>query len=413
MNSRERILATINHREPDRVAIDLGSTPSSGISAIAYGNLKRYLGITSGQNRVYDIVQQVSQPEEVILDRFGIDVIDIGRAFNEHDSDWRDVVLQDGSSAQYPAWFEPQRQSDGSYNAYHKDGTLIAKMPVGATFFDQTIFPYLDAYPSDYKNLPDAMGKVLWQALVHSPWDHAAEPDFWEKLREKAIFLKNNSDRALMIVCGCNLFEWGTFLRRMDNFLMDIYSEPEEVEGLLDALMEIHLSNLSKVCAAVGDVVDILRFGDDLGMDTGPFMSPEKYRDIFKPRHKLLCDFVHKNSSMKTFLHSCGSIYHFIPDLIDAGYDILNPVQTNSAGMDPVRLKKEFGADITFWGGGADTRSVINRGTVAEVKDDVKRRLEIFAPGGGYVFNPIHNIMPDVPPQNIVAMFEAVDEFYK
>jgi len=412
MNSRERILASINHREPDRVAIDLGATPSSGISAIAYNNLKKYLGINSGINRVYDVVQQVTQPEEIILDRFGIDVIDIGRAFNDKASDWSNVELQDGSLAQYPSWFKPRKQSDGSYQAYHQDGTLIAKMPVGATFFDQTIFPYLDAYPNDYKKLPDAMGKVLWQALAHSPWDHASEPDFWEKLREKALHLKQNSDRALMIVCGCNLFEWGTFLRRMDNFLMDIYSEPEEVEGLLDALMEIHLTSLQKVCSAVGDVVDILRFGDDLGMDTGPFMSPEKYRDIFKPRHQMLCDYVHKNSSMKTFLHSCGSIYRFVPDLIEAGYDILNPVQTNSAGMDPARLKREFGADITFWGGGADTRSVLNRGTVAEVKDDVKRRLEIFSPGGGFVFNPIHNIMPDVPPQNIVAMFEAIDEFH-
>lgn len=413
MNSRERVLASINHKEPDRVAIDLGSTPSSGISAIAYNNLKKHLGMTTGHNRVYDIVQQVTQPEDAILNKFGIDVVDIGRMFNTEDSDWYDVMLPDGSVAQYPVWFKPVKQADGSFLAYLKDGTLVGKMPVGATFFDQTVFPYVDGYPQDYSDLSGAMGKVIWQALAHSPWDNAGDPCFYEKLREKALSLRKNSDRALMIVCGCNLFEWGTFLRRMDNFLMDIYSEPEEVEKLLDALMEKHIATLEKVCSAVGDIVDVLRFGDDLGMDSGPFMSPEVYRNIFKPRHKMLCDYVHKNSGMKTFLHTCGSIYKLIPDLIDAGYDILNPVQTTCREMEPEKLKKEFGADVTFWGGGSDTRHVLNRGTTEQVKEDVKRRLEIFAPGGGFVFNPIHNIMPDVPPQNIIAMFEAIDEFYK
>ncbi len=413
MNSRERVLTSINHKEPDRVAIDLGSTPSSGISAIAYNNLKKYLGIQTGHNRVYDVVQQVSQPEEEILDRFGIDVIDIGRAFNTADSDWYKVKLPDGSSAEYPAWFRPLVQPDGSFHAFLADGTLVGKMPVGATFFDQTAFPYLDGFPSDYSGLSEAMGKVVWQALAHSPWDNAGNPGFWQQLREKALYLRENTDRALMIVCGCNLFEWGTFLRRMDNFLMDLYLEPEEVERLLDALMEKHLATLEKVCNAVGDIVDILRFGDDLGMDSGPFMAPEVYRKLFKPRHKMLCDYVKKHSGMKTFLHSCGSIYKLLPDLIEAGYDIINPVQTTCHEMEPEKLKKEFGSDIVFWGGGSDTRHILNRGNPAQVKEDVKRRLEIFAPGGGFVFNPIHNIMPDVPPANIAAMFEAVDEFYR
>ena len=413
MNSRERVMSSINHKEPDRIAIDLGSTPSSGISAIAYNNLKKYLGITTGHTDVYDVVQQVTQPEYSILDRFGVDVIDLGRTFNEKDTDWSPIVLPDGSNARYPAWFKPQIQPDGSYLAYNKDDVLVGKMPIGATFFDQTAFPYLDEYPDNYSKLGEAMSKVLWQSLAHSPWDHASEDGFWEKLRTNAIELKKTSDRAIMIVCGCNLFEWGTFLRRMDNFLMDIYSEPEEVEKLLDALMEIHLETLRKVCNAVGDVVDILRFGDDLGMDSGPFMAPEIYRNLFKPRHKKLCDYVKKHSQMKTFLHSCGSIYRLMPDLIDAGYDIINPVQTTCFEMEPERLKKEFGSDITFWGGGSDTRFILNRGTTHQVKEDVKRRLEVFALGGGFVFNPIHNIMPDVPPENIVAMFEAVEEVNK
>jgi uroporphyrinogen decarboxylase len=410
MTPRERLLAAVNHKEPDRVAIDLGSTPSSGISAIAYNNLKRHLGITHGHTRIYDVVQQLAQPEDQILDHFGVDVIDIGRAFNEHDRDWYDITQADGSPAQYPAWFKPLARPDGAFEA-EIDGQVIARMPSKGTFFDQTCFPYLDGYPSDFRNLPDAMKKVLWAALVHSPWDNAGKPDFWQQLRDKTLRLRARSNRAMMVVCGCNLFEWGTFLRRMDNFLMDIYTEPTQVEALLDALMEQHLATLSKVCAAVGDCVDILRFGDDLGMDSGTFMSPEIYRRLFKPRHKQLCDFVKKNSRMKTFLHSCGSIYAILPDMIEAGYDIINPVQTNCVNMKPARLKKEFGGDITFWGGGCDTRAILNNATPQQVKDHVKERLEIFAPGGGFVFNTVHNILPEVPPENIVAMFEAVDIF--
>lgn len=410
MNSRERVLSAINHKEPDKLPKDLGSTPSSGISAIAYKNLTDYIGMKNSRTKIYDVVQQVAQPEDKILNMFKIDTLDLGRTFNTADKKWYKITLQNGKEAYYPVWFKPVQNEDGSHTI-NKDGELIAKMPQKATFFDQCCFPYLDGYPSDYKNLSAAMDKVLWSALVHSPWDHAGESDFWAKIRENAIELKNNTDKAIMIVCGCNLFEWGTFLRRMDNFLMDIYSEPHEVEKLLDALMEKHIETLQSVCAAVGDVVDVLRFGDDLGMDSGPFISPNIYRQTFKPRHKQLCDYVKKHSKMKTFLHSCGSIYKLMPDLIEAGYDIINPVQTGCADMDAAKLKKEFGKDITFWGGGCDTRQILNRGTPAQIKDHVRRNIDILAPGGGFVFGAIHNIMPDVPPENILAMFEAVNEY--
>jgi len=255
------------------------------------------------------------------------------------------------------------------------------------------------------------MGKVLWSALVHSPWDNAGKPGFWQQLRQNALELRKTSDRAIMVVVGCNLFEWGTFLRRIDNFLMDLLLEPEKVEALLDALMEKHLATLKNVCEAVGDIVDVVRFGDDLGTDTGPFMQPELYRTLFKPRHRKLCDYVRSNSSMHTFLHSCGSIDLLIPDLVEAGFEILNPVQTNARGMEPDRLKRDFGKDVTFWGGGVDTRTILNLGSPAEVRKQVLERLEIFAPDGGYVFNTVHNILPDVPPANILAMFDAVHDF--
>ena len=216
---------------------------------------------------------------------------------------------------------------------------------------------------------------------------------------------------ALMIVAGCSLFEWGSFLRRLDNWLMDLVENRTEVACLLDALLEIHLATLAHVCEAVGDVADILRFGDDLGMDSGPFMRPSLYRELFKPRHSALCDYVHQHSQMHTFLHSCGSIYRLIPDLIEAGYEILNPVQLGTRDMEPERLKSEFGRDVTFWGGGCDTRHVLPRGTPEEVRDHVLSLLDIWAPGGGFVFNAVHNVPRDVSPENIVAMFDAIREF--
>ena len=268
----------------------------------------------------------------------------------------------------------------------------------------------MDGYPEKEDDLGKQMNRVLWQAFAHSPWDNAGQPGFWETLRKRALDLRSQTDKALMIVCGCNLFEWGTFLRRIDNFMMDLLDDPAHVEHLLDRLMERHLVTLSHVCEAVGDVVDILRFGDDLGMDTGPMMSPSVYRAFFKPRHTALCAYVHKHSAMKTFLHSCGSVRSLLPDLIEAGYDIINPVQTTARGMDPAELKHIFGKDITFWGGGCNTRWVLNRGTAQEVYDYTCRMLDIFMPGGGFVFCQEHNILPDVPPENIVAMFRAVAE---
>ena len=413
MTSRERVLAAIAHKTPDRVPLDLGSTPSSGISAIAYNNLKKHIGKKDGHTRIYDVVQQVVQPEMDILNMFGVDVIDIGCVFNQNESDWYDIELSDGSTAQYPVWFRPEKNPDGSWIAKHSDGTVIARMPDGATFFDQTCFPYENDYPSSYDDLDIQMGKVLWSALVHSPWDHAGESDFYKTLRKRVMDLRNKTDKALMITCGCNLFEWGTFLRKMDNFLMDIYTDEKNVKELLEQLMIRHIATLEKVCEAVGDIVDILRFGDDLGMSTGLFMSPEKYQTIFKTHHTRLNDYVHSHSKMKTLLHSCGSIYPIIPDLIEAGYDILNPVQTSAYQMDPNILKKEFGKDITFWGGGCDTRTVLNNASPDEVYKHCRRMIEIFNVDGGFVFNQEHNILPDVPPENILAMYKAVDDSCK
>jgi uroporphyrinogen decarboxylase len=410
MTGRERIQAAIRHETPDRVPVDLGATPSSTISAIAYNNLKEYLGRSDLKTLVYDVVQQLAQPDEVFLDRYGVDVVDIGRAFNTHESEWYPVQLSDGREAWYPRWFRPMREGE-YWVARDRSGLVLARMPVGSYFFDQAYFPYESGYPVDYANVEEDFQRNMWAAYPPSPWDKSDRPDFWEHLRVRTLALRQKTDRALLIGVGCNLFENGNMMRRMDNFMMDLLMDPSGAERFLDQLMAMHLEKLDRVCRAVGDVVDIVKFGDDLGMDSGPMMSPETYRSLFKPRHKALCDYVYRHSGMVPMLHSCGSIYQLLPDLIEAGFRILNPVQTACRDMDPGRLVREFGKDLVFWGGGADTRTVLNRGTAEEVRRHVLERLEIFAPGGGYVFNTVHNILPEVPPANIEAMFAAVAEF--
>lgn len=414
MTSRERVLAAIAHQTPDRVPVDMGATPSSGISAIAYSNLLKHIGRADLPVQIYDVVQQLAQPDLSVIDRFGIDVIDIGRSFNSQPSDWHETTLANGDKALYPAWFKPVEQPNGAFHCYDTDNRrLLAMMPKGATFFDQSYFPYVDGYPDQYDSLDEEMSRVLWSCYAHSPWDHAADAGFWEQLRKNALHLRATTDKALMVVCGCNLFEWGTFLRRMDNFLMDLLCDPDQVERVLDELLKRHLATLEKVCAAVGDVADIIRFGDDLGMTTGPFMDTDTYKTLFKPRHKQLCDYVKSHSKMHTFIHSCGSISALMPDMIEAGIEIFNPVQTNSLHMEPEFLKKEFGQDCTFWGGGVETVGTLNSGTPAQIREQVLQRLEIMSEGGGFVFNTVHNILPDVPPANIIAMFDAVNEFNK
>lgn len=410
MNSRERLLTAINHRQPDRIPVDLGATPSSGISAAAYHNLIKYLDLDL-KNHVYDVVQEVTQPEMELLDMFKVDILDIGRFFNNYESYWHPLELIKGVPGLYPKWFNPEKQADGSWLAAGPTGEKIGKMPNGATFFDQIIFPYVNGYPGNYNNIGHDMSRVSWGGFGFPPYDRINEKDFWKTLRETIQKERARTDRALLIGVGCNLFEWGTFLRRIDNFLMDLYMDPVNVHKLLDKLLEMHMEFLAKICNAVGDLVEVVKFGDDLGTNSGPFMPLEMYNEFFGPRHKIMCDYVKSNTSAHTMLHCCGGIYELIPGLINAGFEILNPVQINAFGMEPEILKKEFGKDLTFWGGGVNTQSVLNIATPQQVKDHVRRNIEIFSKDGGFVFNTVHNIMPDVPPQNIMAMFEVISEF--
>jgi len=403
MNSRDRIMAAINHRQPDKIPVDLGSSTVTGISAIAYNKLKSHLKINS-PTRVFDVVQQLANVDMEIVELFGVDALDINRVTTETD-DWYEVDLADGSKAEYPSWFRPVKSPDGSWYTTDGDGLILSRMPAGAAFYDQMHFPYEKGYPENFENLKDSLKKISWVVHSHASNLNAAE------LREKLIHLKKTTDKALVMSGGAKLLELGFFIRRMDNFLMDLMVEQDKLCEMLDILVDMHLSGLEKKISAIGDIVDVIRFGDDLGMTSGAFMDMATFRKIFKPRYRILCDYVKQHSNMKIFLHSCGSIRQYIPDLIEVGFDILNPVQTNCYDMDPFALKKEFGKDITFWGGGVDTASVLNMGSPEDVRKDVLNRCQIFSSDGGFVFAPIHNILSEVSPQNIVAAYNAVKEF--
>jgi len=406
MTSRERILAAVNHREPDRVPIDCGAMRSSCIQAIAYNRLKAHLGIKGGPTRVYDILQQLAEPEDFYLDRFGVDAINAGRQFPH--TGWRDWTLPDGSPCQVPAYLD-LRPSEGQWLAYNTEGTLVGRMIEDATYFSQTCWPFAaDDWFDRLDDLPKVLSSINWVGLPEPMYAQGLSSENLERIAAHVKYLRATQDRAIILHVGANLFAWGTFLRKMDNFLIDLASDRAKAETLLDRLVQLHLANFDRILPLVGDDVDIIQTGDDLGTENGPFISPRMYREIFKPRHKLLVDRIKKaHPHVKVFMHSCGSIAALLPDIIEAGIDIINPVQISARDMDPVRLKKDFGKDITFWGGGCDTQKILPRGTPDQIRDHVRRNIDAFSPGGGFVFCQVHNILSEVPPENIVAMYEA------
>ena len=405
MNSRERILSSIAHKQPDKVPVDLGSATVTGISGIAYNKLKEKLGINTS-TRIFDVVQQLAVIDPEIIDLFEVDATDLSRIFMD-DLKWYPVTLGDGSEAEYPEWYKPEKNPDESFVMRDREGNVMSRMPKDGRSFDQMIFPWEGGYPDDFNSIGEAFSSISWMAHSHSKYINIDS----ETLRERTLKLRESTDRAIVMSGGAKLLELGFFLRRMDNFLMDLLADPKNLVKLLDKLVDLHLAGLEKKIGAVGDLVDVIRFGDDLGMTTGPLMAIDVFKKYFKPRYKVLCDYVKQNSEMKIFLHSCGSIRQYIPDLIEVGFDIINPVQTNCEGMNPAELKNEFGKDITFWGGGVDTASVLPGDTPEKVRAHVLNRCEILSRDGGFVFAPIHNIMPEVPPDNVIAAYEAVKEF--
>ena len=406
MNSRERVLTTLNHREPDRIPIDLSGHRSSGIAAIAYSRLRKHLGLPETPVRVYDLVQQLAVVDEDVLARFGVDTIELGRAFAHEESDWADWELPDGTPCKVPAWSVPERMP-GRWVLRSNTGRIIAHMPDGALYFEQTYYPFAEG-EADFGALPAAFDQSMWHAVAAPPGPLVSGPGGPGRHADGARRLRESTNRAILALFGGNLLETGQMLFRNDNFLMMLAAEPARVHDFLDNLVTVHLANLERFLSDVGPYIDIIVFGDDLGMQTGPQISPRTYREFFKPRHALMWERARELADVKVMLHCCGGVRELMPDLIDAGLDAINPVQISCRGMDAAGLKRDFGRDIVFWGGGADTQSMLPHSTPSQVADHVRKQIEIWRPGGGFVFQQVHNIMANVPPQNVVAMFQAV-----
>jgi len=376
--------------------------------AIAYNKLKQHLGIETGDIYVYDFVQQLAIIEPEVLDCFGVDTVELGRGFALKPEDWHDWVLPDGTLCKIPAFIHPVKVGN-DWHVYHDDGTLLTIQREGCLYFEQMHFPLAGSDDSTFDDLAAPLEKVMWASLGTPPAPISYDEKGLEKLAAGAKALRESTDRAIIGLFGGNLNEIPQFLFGMANFFMLLAGEPARAHRLLDKLVEMHLENLAKFLSAVGPYVDIILFGDDLGMQTGPQISPRMYRDFFHPRYELMWATAKRLAGVKVMLHCCGGIYPLLPGLIEAGLDIIQPVQTNARDMEPGRLKREFGSDICLWGGGCNTQRVLPGGTPGEVAEDVRRNVGILSPGGGFVFQQVHNVMADVSPENIVAMLDAVN----
>ncbi|NLE44751.1 MAG: methyltransferase [Chloroflexi bacterium] len=398
ISPRERVLASLQHREPDHIPIDLGGMRSTGIMAVAYNRLKAYLGLTDGQTKMFDLMQQLALPEPTVLDRFHVDVVPLPRPSWGLDTDnprWKPWVLPDGSPAIVPDGFDPIRNERGDWVVLNSEGVMTSRMPAGGLYFDGVDHPLAEATTAE------EIENYELSVISDSELD-------W--LRSAARRLSETTDRAIMGEFGGNILESGQGLRGWDRFMIDLALEPKLADALIQKLVDHHLENLSRYLDAVGDTIQIIQMGDDLGTQQGPQLSPAMYRRFIKPAHRQIYDYVKKHSDLFVFLHTCGSIYKLIPDLIEAGVDILNPVQVSAVDMDPARLKHDFGQDVVFWGGGADTQHVLPFADTQEIRDHVRHLIDVFAPGGGFVFCQVHNIQANVPPENVVAMFETAIE---
>ena len=266
----------------------------------------------------------------------------------------------------YPKWIDVVKKSK-SWVVIDKSADQIAKMPQGSYFFDQSIFPYYGDNTDNFSNLKDRMQKVMWVSMTDPMWRNASKDDFYIKLRKKAKFISEHTDKAVVVGFGGQLFEMGCFLYRNDEFMINLMINRKRTEKMLDMLTEIYCDDLEKLVKAIKGYVDIIVLGDDLGTQSAPMLDPQVYREVFIPRLKKIISVVKNNSEMKIFFHSCGAVSEFISDLIDVGVDILNPVQTTAKGMVPVELKKNYGKDIVFWGGGIDTQNILRTNSPSQI----------------------------------------------
>jgi len=375
--------------------IDLGGTIDSTITAVAYGRLRERLGLGPGTVRVADIYQHTALVEEDVRRALGVDVALAG----DQPLAWREGTLPDGSPARFPERFRPERQADGSQVVFDASGTVVLKMPRDGHYFDPVYSPLADATSVD--EIDQHLEEIR-------SYDKPAHLDTsYEALAERARDLRENTDYLIVGFFGGHIFQSSQSLRGWDTFLLDLLLNQAFAEALMDRLVEANIERFERYAETVAPYVDVIQFEDDLGMQDRPLLRPELYRRVVKPYHARLFRFVKSHCDARILLHTDGAIAPFIPDFIEMGVDILNPVQVSAAGMDSKVLKRAYGEDIVFWGAGCDSQQVLPFGTPQEVADEVKRRIDDLAPGGGYVFAPVHNIQPEVPPENVVAMYET------
>jgi len=410
MNSRDRILTAISHQTPDRVPVDFSGHRSSGINALAYTNLRSHLGLTEKPVRIYDVIQQLAIVDEDVLDFFGIDTIELGRGFLLDDGDWKDWIMPDGRPCQIPVYVHMEKRGEDWFLLSDSGRELGVQKP-GCLYFDQVYYPLegVDSSTPDVRLLEEVFNESMWSAVAH-PGGHLKLDDAGlTEMTRRAEDLRLRTDRAIIGLFGGSIFEVPQYLFGSENFLMTIALYPEATHRLMENLTAIYLKNLEKWLGAVGPYIDIILFGgEDMGGQNGPLISPAMYREFFKPYHTRLWKRAKELAGVPVQLHCCGGVRPILDDLIDAGMDALNPVQITAAGMDTAGLKKDFGDRMTFWGGGCDTREMLGRGTPDQIKMHVRRQVELLKRGGGFVFQQVHNIMANVPPANIVAMFEAL-----
>ena len=380
MNPRERLIAALNHREPDRVPIDLGGTDVSSICVGAYQDLMQHLGREVQPLRIVNVVEQLPALDEQFLN----EIIQ---------ADTRQIREQG------PSHWVLDIRDEGDYWSFVNEWGIVLKKPkVGGHYFD------LVGHPLKEPSL---------EALEAFPWPNPKDPARWAGLGEQARALYENTDYALVVGCvfGGGLFEYPQFLRGMEEFFVDLVARPRFAEALLERMTEILIAAYESMLDKVGPYAQVVSVCDDLCGQEGPLISPDLYRRLVKPREARLIQAIKAKTKAKVLFHICGAAREFIPDLIEIGVDILNPVQVSARGMDTRTLKKEYGRDLVFWGGSCDTQGTLPFGSVEDVREETKRRIADLAPGGGFVFSPVHNIQDGVPPENVLTLFETAQTF--
>jgi hypothetical protein len=387
------------------VPIDLGGMKASGIAVEAYHKLMLKLGL-AGTPRAFDSRCMIAVVEEPVLKRFGVDVMPLDTsvipALLSPESRWVPRRLFSGADVLFPPGTRIREEANGDWVLLNEDGTPSSfRMPKNGYYFDDISFNRGDEgiNPAKFRPLDDIPDAEL------------------RRIEDYSSQLYEGTDYALLGWGGGVCFLGLSLItdRRSnvtqgmtDEWMMMLMTEKETCHEMMDRSVEASIKCLTLLHQAVGDRCFAWGIAsDDSGTQRGEFVNPRLWAEMIKPHYQKLCRWVHTHTPWKTFLHSCGSIYHLIPHFIEAGVDILNPVQTSAANMDPARLKKEFGDKIVFWGGGCDTQSVLERATPEEVREHVRERLAVFAPGGGYVFNQVHNIQRNVPAENVIAMLDA------